>query len=173
MISSDILLKGESWKRGINNLNKIFATKTNYSIFIICTAIGIMYDAQIETPEEDGEEPLYVPRNVLSQHIDELNFLFQTAVLTTSLVQFDEDKRMELAFGEENKEELDRLKFMLKFANYGITKLLERIGIDELETLENIKNLLTSTMEGTNFDIDSIDSKLEELLIAEDVDSNY
>jgi len=36
------------------------------------------------------------------------------------------------------------------------------IGIDELDTMENIKNFLASTMEGTNFEIDSIEEELED-----------
>ena len=64
VISSDILLKGTAWKKGINELSKIFQKRTNYSIFVISASIGIMYDKQIESPAEDGEEPLYVPRNI-------------------------------------------------------------------------------------------------------------
>ena len=162
VISSDVLLKGTAWKNGISNLSNIFKTKTNYSVFVMSISIGIMYDKQIEIPVEDGAEPLYVPRNVLTQNTEELDFLFQTAILTTDTVDIDEDRRMELAFGEEKKDELDRLKFLVKFANFGIIKMVEKIGIDELDTMENIKDFLTSTMEGTNFEIDSIDEKLEE-----------
>lgn len=173
VISSDILLKGAEWKNGINSLSKIFTTRTNYSVFIISASIGIMYDKQIDSLSEDGEDPLYVPRNVLSQNRDELKFLYQTALITTSLVDFDEEKRLELAFGEENRDDIDPLKFLLKYANFGIIKLIDRIGVDDLESLENIKNFLTSTMEGTNFDIDSIDDELEDLKIAEEIDSSY
>jgi len=162
VISSDILLKGTAWKKGINELSKIFQKRTNYSIFVISASIGIMYDKQIESPAEDGEEPLYVPRNILFQNRDELDFLFQTAILTTNLENYNEEKRLELAFGEEKKEKYDRIKFLARFANFGINKLVEMIGIDELDTMENIKNFLASTMEGTNFEIDSIEEELED-----------
>ena len=161
VISSDILLKGIAWHKAINDLSRIFKTRTNYSIFIMCVSIGIMYDKQIETLDEYSEDPLYVPRNVLTQNREEMDFLFQTAILTTNVENFDEEKRLELAFGEEKKEEFDRIKFLVRFANFGITKLVDKIGIDDLDTMENIKNFLTSTIEGTNFEIDSIDDELD------------
>ncbi len=161
VISSDILLKGTAWNKGINELSNIFKTRTNYSIFIMSVSIGIMYDKHIDAPVEDGDEPLYVPRTILNQNTEELDFLFQTAILTTNIVDVNEEKRLELAFGDENKEEFDRMKFLVKFANFGITKMVNKIGYDELDTMESIKNFLTSTMEGTNFEIDSIDDELE------------
>ncbi|OJV65158.1 MAG: hypothetical protein BGO41_00940 [Clostridiales bacterium 38-18] len=163
VISSDILLKGKIWRNTVSALSNIFKTRTNYSIFVICSTIGIMYDKQIESFEENSEDPIYVPRNVISQYGDELDFIFQTAILTTELIDLNEEKRLELAFGEENKEEFDKVKFLIKYANFGITKLSEKIGIDELETIENIKIFLVSTVEGSNFEIDSIEDAIEEI----------
>jgi hypothetical protein len=79
-----------------------------------------------------------------------LGFMFQAAVLSTMTEDFDEDYRLSLAFGEV---EYDKLSFLTSFANFGITKLVELIGESDLESMENIKNFLVSTVEGKNYDL--------------------
>jgi|LSQX01.3.fsa_nt_gb hypothetical protein len=165
VISSDVQLKGTAWNVAVTSLENIFKTRTNYSIFLLSTAIGIMYDQQIVDPEEKEEEISYVPRTVLYQYIEDLDFLFQSAILTTKTEDFSEEERLSLAFGDEKKSNFERMKFLLKFANFGVTKLVGQIGSDTLETMENIKEFLASSMEGSNFDIYSInddDLKIDE-----------
>ena len=156
VITSDVQLKGASWNEALIQLEDIFKTRTNYSIFLLSTTIGIMYDKQIINPEEGEEETSYVPRSVLYQHTEDLDFLFQSAILTTKTEDLSEEERLLLAFGDEKKSNFERMKFLLRFANFGVTKLIENIGGDTLETMENIKEFLASSMEGTNFDIYSI-----------------
>ena len=52
--------------------------------------------------------------------------LFQTAILTTETVDFDEDKRLELAFGHSIKD-FNEMQFLTKFANFGVTILKEKL----------------------------------------------
>lgn len=155
VIASDILLKGTAWYTALSSLSMIFKTRTNYSIYLLSTAIGIMYDRQIENPEENGEDTASVPRNVYNNNSEPFDFLFQSAILTTNNESLGEEERLDLAFSE-SKSDFNKITFLTKFANYGVTKLVELIANDSLETMENIKNFLTSTMEGTNFDIDPL-----------------
>ena len=48
------------------------------------------------------------------------------------------------------------MSFLLEFANFGVTKLVEHIGETTFETMDKIKNYLVSTVEGYNFDIDEL-----------------
>ena len=41
--------------------------------------------------------------------------------------------------------------------NFGVERLLEQTGGTAIETMENLKNFLTATVEGRNFDIDALD----------------
>ena len=79
----------------------------------------------------------------------------QAAILTSQTIDFDEDKRLQLAFGD-NDDSFKKMEFLTEFANFGATKLAEKIGTSNLESMENIKNFLVSTLEGRNFDIDAL-----------------
>ena len=154
-ITTDVLLRGTEWDRAISSLGEIFKTKTNYSIYMLCVAIGIMYDKRIEKPEENNEEPRTVPRNVLQNNDNgKLDFIFQAAILSTKTEDFSEEERLNLAFGE--KSDFNRMAFITQFANFGVTKLTELIGASTIESMENIKNFFSSTVEGRNFDIDTL-----------------
>ncbi len=154
-ITTDISLKGSEWTRAIEKLSGIFKTRTNYSIFILSLAIGIMYDKCIDNPSEEGEEIKYVPRNVIQNNDNgKLDFMFQAAILSTLTKSFSEDERLELAFGE--KTDFNKISFLTQFANYGVTILNEQIGDTEIETMENIKVFLVSTVEGRNLDVDAL-----------------
>lgn len=154
-ITTDVLLRGTEWDRAISSLGEIFKTRTNYSIYMLCVAIGIMYDKRIEKPEENNEELRTVPRNVLQNNDNgKLDFIFQAAILSTKTEDFSEEERLNLAFGE--KSDFNRMAFITQFANFGVTKLTELIGASTIESMENIKNFFSSTVEGRNFDIDTL-----------------
>lgn len=154
-ITTDVLLRGTEWSKAIDNLSSIFKTRTHYSIYMLSMAIGIMYDKRIEKPDENGEDPKSVPRNVLQNNDNgKLDFMFQAAILSTSTETYSEDERLDLAFGE--KTDFNRLAYLTQFANYGVTVLNAQIGDSIIETMENIKNFLFSTVEGRNLDIDAL-----------------
>lgn len=156
-LKSDILLKGDAWVNAIESLSDIFKEKTNYSIFLLSTVIGILYDKTLEElPYSDNlHSTPSVPRNVFNISSDVFDYLFQTAILTTKNFNYNEEERLKFAF-DEKCFDFNRLQFLISFANFGVTKLLQLVGNDNLETMENIKNFLTSTMEGTNWDIDEL-----------------
>lgn len=165
VIKSDINLKGTAWAEAIEKLSSIFATRTHYSLFMLCLSIGIMYDKRIEEPEDNGEEVKSVPRNIVNNNDNgKLDFYFQAAILSTLTEQFSEDERLELAFGE--NVEFNKIGFLTSYANFGVTKLISLIGSTEIETMDNIKNFFVSTIEGRNFEIDPL--PVEDLVLNED-----
>lgn len=163
-LTTDVLLKGKIWARTIDEMTPIFKTRTNYNIFLLCIAIGIMYDQRIEKFDDDGIEARNVPRNVMQNRDNgRMDFMFQAAILSTKTIECSEDKRLDLAFGDkEENEKFNELGFstqldlLTQFANFGVTKLEEQIGDSVVETMDNIKTFLTSTIEGNNFDINGI-----------------
>lgn len=163
-ITSDIILRGTAWNKAIESLGTIFKTRTNYSLYILALSIGIMYDKRIEKPDENGEEyKPSVPRNVIQNNDGgKLEFMFQASILTTRTENLTEDERLELAFGE--KTNFKKIDFLTQFANFGVTKLVECIGITPLESMENLKNFLFSIEKEKNFDIEPL---IEEISISE------
>ena len=83
-------------------------------------------------------------------------------MLSTTLLDFDEEKRLELAFGEST--DFNKVVFLTRYANFGVTKLVELIGDTPIESMNNIKNFLISSVEGSNIDLEGIsdDILLEE-----------
>ena len=154
-ITTDVYLRGTAWNRAIDELSSIFKTRTHYMLYILSLTIGIMYDQRIEKPVEENEEVKSVPRNVIRNNDNgKLDFMFQAAILSTTTEDLSEEERLDLAFGE--KTEFKRIDFLTQFANFGVTKLVELIGDTPLESMENIKNFLFSTVEGRNLDIDAL-----------------
>ena len=140
----------------IEALSPLFKPRAQYNIYILSLSIGIMYDRRI-VGEEDYRHS--VPRNVIQNNDNgKLDFMFQAAILSTTTESFTEDERLELAFGE--KTDFKKIDFLTQFANFGVTKLVEHIGASPIESMENIKNFLTATVEGNNFDIDALPDDL-------------
>ena len=161
-ITTDVILKGSNWRKALDKFSPFFpqSLQPNYSIFAISISIGIMYDRQSEmagdeTPEEKDNRAS-VPRTVLHPHNTDLDFLFQSAILTTTLVPFNETQRMDLAFNPSTKIPFAKLDFLTKYANFGVGKLLEQSSEDPIEAMQKIKSFLASTIEGYNYEIDGI-----------------
>lgn len=151
-ITTDIALRGADWDRVIDALAPLFKPRVQYSIYMLSMSIGIMYDKRIASEEEYRHS---VPRNVVQNNDNgRLDFMFQAAILSTATEDLTEDERLELAFGE--KTDFKKIDFLTPFANFGVTKLAEQIGSTPLESMENIKNFLSTTVEGNNIDIDAL-----------------
>ncbi len=165
-ITTDISLRGTAWNTAIEKLGGIFKTRTNYMIYMLAIAIGIMYDKREEKlPLEDSEDIPSVPRNVVRNNDSgNLDFMFQAAILSTSTEQLTEDERLDLAFGD--KTDFKKIAFLTQFANFGVTKLVELIADTPVESMENIKNFLVSTVEGRNLEIDALP---DDILLEEDM----
>lgn len=161
-ITTDIALRGDAWNMAIDALAPLFKPRAQYSIYMLSLSIGIMYDRRL-TSDEDYHHS--VPRNVIQNNDGgKLDFMFQTAILSTTTEHFTEDQRLELAFGENTT--FKKIDFLTQFANFGVTKLIEQIGTTPLESMENIKNFLSAIVEGNNFDIDALP---DDILLSEDI----
>ncbi|MDD5792833.1 MAG: hypothetical protein PUD22_09650 [Erysipelotrichaceae bacterium] len=155
-VTSDIILRGTAWDSAIKGLSGIFSTRPHYQIYMLSLAIGIMYDKRIENPEENGEDPKSVPRNVIiNNDKGKLDFYFQAAILSTKTEDLDEETRLDLAFGD--KTDFPKLSTLNQFANYGVTVLAGLVGDTELESISKIRDFMSSSIEGNNFDIDDLD----------------
>lgn len=161
-ITSDIILRGHDWRRALEVFAPFFPQylQPNYSIYVMSLSVGIMYDKQADMAgtesEEEKESRPSVPRTILHQHNSDLDFLFQSAILTSSKVNFSETERLKLAFDTTSDIKLNRLDFLTKFANFGVTKLLEHAEGEPVEIMENLKKFIASTIEGYNYEINGI-----------------
>lgn len=157
VIQSDLLLRGAEWPKVIAAYSKLFTQRPNYHVFLLATTIGVLFDKRISVvaEEDNGTNPSSVPRNVFNNNSEPFDELFQTAVLITATEELSDEQRLELAFGEGDKQ-FDKRAFLMSFANFGITKLAELISNDEIESAENLKNFLTLSMEGNNLDLDPL-----------------
>ena len=144
---------------------------TQWALFKVCLAIGILYDRRIEelpkTAEvEEGSRS--IPRNMVANHAADMNYFFNAAILTTNTTSLNETDRLYLAFSEEITEEemegedievirhgvseealkFDNLGFLVGFANYGVTKMCEQIDPNINVTMENISEFLIMSYQG-------------------------
>lgn len=124
-----------------------------------------MYDQRIDKFDDDSDNIRNVPRNVLQNNNNgKLELIFQVAILSTLTEDFTEERRLELAFGEST--DFDKTALLTEFANFEVTKLVELIGVSTLESMQNIKDFVVSTVEGRNLDIDSLP---DDILLDEDI----
>lgn len=171
-LTTDVILKGPVWASMLDKLQgSIF--KTNWDVYALSISIGMMFDMQIESeamvPADYEFEPRYVPRNILGHDKNKslLEFMLQTALITTKHLDFDEDTRMKCAFDESKKLDFNPIAFLTKFANYGITKINEVVSdTEDVETLEALMTFLNGIYEqGANLLLESDD------LLPEDEDN--
>ena len=156
--SKDIILRGTAWDKAVNAYSSIFKSRPYYNLFLLAASIGIVYDKRIDKLPEGGEQPKTLPRNVIDnqERIDHrFDVMAQTAILQSNSLNYSDDDRLKIAFDDQDTR-INAIDFLEEFANYGITKLVEKIGTTEIETMENLKDFLASTVEGSNFDINSI-----------------
>lgn len=158
-LKTDAILRGPIWAEILERLvTKVF--KTYWDVYALSIAIGIMYDSQIESEDmvPDGYEadPKSVPRTVLghSQNKALLELMLQSAMITTKHLNYTEDERLEIAFGNEKGETKDKkydfnpISFLTKYANYGASKIKEVIeDTDDIEMLEALMTFLNTTYE--------------------------
>ncbi len=171
-IKSDIILKGNIWfelQQGY--VKKYFDTL--WGVFLTCVSIGILYDKQMDD-EDDEDDRVTIPRSMFNRNAKEMEFFFQSAILTSKTVNFGEKDRLYLAFSEtfsveelddlekealekgvsKEAREFDKISFLRKFANFGATKLHKCLSKSDIETLEKLNS----------FFVDSYNGETDELL---------
>ena len=183
-LKSDIICKGNAWYKvgqgyGYNEKPKFF--NTFWASFKLCMAIGILYDKQLEDENSaEEEDKMTIPRTMFNRNETEMQFFFQSAILTSNSINFSEKDRLYLAFSEDISEEemegmdyeiltkdvseealnFDKIAFLKKFANYGVTRLVENLSDNDCETMENLATFL----------IDSYNGETDELIKMKEVE---
>ena len=153
--SRDIYLRGTDWDKAVGAFSEIFSSRPYYNLFLLSASIGIMYDKRIDKPAENGEDFKTLPRNVIDnqERIDHrFDVMAQTAILHTQTENWTDDERIKKAFDDQDGS-VNALDFLLEFANFGVTKLVEQIGVTTTDTMDKLKDFLASCVEGSNYDI--------------------
>ena len=93
------------------------------------------------TTNESKTAPMTIPRVVIfNRGTEVLEDFFQASILTTETESYSEEKRRELAFGE--NQEIDKLNYLTQFANYGVMVLESLIGETDIQSMMNIRNYM-------------------------------
>ena len=155
VINSDIILRGSVWREAAERYASIFRERTNYDVFLLSTSIGVVYDKRKETVDDGSGQEISIPRTVFNGRTDPFEKLLQTAILSSGTVNLSDEDRMKIAFSEKEGD-FNRVQLLVEYANYGVEKLNSLVGVDDVETMENLKNLIVGTVEGSNFEITSL-----------------
>lgn len=160
---SDVVLKGSVWVGMIDLLKDKFF-KTQWELYALCIALGIMYDQQKDN--DAGEDNFRtIGRNVLLNPSNSslLDFMFQTAILTTKQVELDEKERLELAFGKDESG-FKKMDFLTRFANYGVEMLNSELREAEtdLEIMEVLMTYMNQLYENDDYSMNVVMEDLEE-----------
>ena len=92
VINSDIILRGSVWRETADAYAAIFKPRTNYDVFLVSAAIGVVYDTRKETVDDDSGQDISIPRTVFNGRIDAFEKLLQTAVLSSGISELVENK---------------------------------------------------------------------------------
>lgn len=167
-LKSDIVLKGNTWNKVNQNfVKRIF--ETQWGLFKVCLSVGILYDKREEDDKSvDAEDGVNIPRTMFNRNSAEMQFFFQSAILTTNTIDLSERDRLYLAFSEEITEEemvgedadvitkgvsqaaieFDKIEFLKGFANYGASKLVGCVSNNDSEMMENLMIFLNDSYNG-------------------------
>lgn len=135
-LSSDINLIHPLWEKADKELcsnTELGIFNRLVDIYVLACAVGIKEDKIIS--EDNIESPLPSPksigRNTHRENLDirdMMDFMLQNALINSATIDFDEEERLKLAFNPDyvNKK-VNAANFLTGFANYGITKIFEKI----------------------------------------------
>ena len=116
----------------------------------------------------DAEDGINIPRTMFNRNGAEMQFFFQSAILTTKTIELSEKDRLYLAFSEEISEEeltgedaavitkgvsqqaidFDKIDFLKGFANYGASKIVNCISSNDSEMMENVMEFFNDSYNG-------------------------
>jgi hypothetical protein len=184
-LRSDIVLKGDTWNK-VNQgyVKRIFDTQ--WGLFKVCLSIGILYDQRAEDEKAfDAEDGINISRTMFNRNGAEMQFFFQSAILTTKTIELSEKDRLYLAFSEEISEEelvgedadiitkgvtqqaieFDKVDFLKSFANYGASKLVNCISSNDSEMMENVMEFLNDSYNGDTEEL----KKMKEIIDSDDL----
>lgn len=158
VIASDIILRGTDWKKAAETYATIFKERLHYDVFLLSASIGVAYDRRKETLDDNSGVDISIPRNVFNGRSEPFDTLFQSAILTTTTESLEGDERLRIAFAADDENDgFNRIQFITQFANFGVEKLLELDGLDDIDLMEKLLNFVIATTEGHNSEIYALD----------------
>lgn len=171
-LSGDIILKNSLWNDAEDKLCHNFIFERTVDLFIVACTIGIKEDKILENDLTDDDKPKSIGRSTYLMKNEDLttiiNFLYQNAILNSSNVSFDNETRMRLAFDPDFPDDKVKINFsptnfLVKFANYGLSKIYENYNVNDLSFISSIKNRIDEMMMKDYSDvIAEIDKEIDE-----------
>ena len=148
-LTADIILKGTHWEKLreilIDKLG-IFSRVVDY--FVIATSIGIASDL---IDEADGDFSMTIARDTYQTNYDLsdiFDFMLKNALLTSNHINLSMDERMKMAFDDDyNDDKISLGSLLVKFANYGAKKILEICNEHDLDTMDQLIELIKGYMD--------------------------
>ena len=154
ILSTDLNLYYPLWEKADNELcnKKVYGIFGRLiDLFIVACAIGIKEDKTADAGNTPLESPKTIGRNTYQSGINEdlsalLEFMLQNAILNSKTIDFDDEKRIRLAFDPEYQDKkFSPASFLIGFANYGLSKIYDSIkGTTSLVIIAEIYDLLDS-----------------------------
>ena len=151
VLSGDIILRHSLWNDAEEKLCSNLIFERMVDLFIVACTIGIKEDKVLENDINDDEKVKSIGRSTYLMKNEDLTtiitFLYQNAVLNSKLIDYDNETRLRLAFDPDfpdskSKIQFSPTNFLVKFANYGLSKLLETQNTSDLSFISGIKELL-------------------------------
>lgn len=173
LLSSDLEMKHPLWERADNELcstNELGIFNRLVDVYVLACAIGIKEDKVINDKDIDNplSSPKTIGRNTHRENLDIrdlLDFMLQNALIHSKTINLEDDERLKLAFNPDyNNPKIRAAEFLTGFANYGITKIFEKIAshsslVVESELYDYFESLSNDKYEELlkNITLDNID----------------
>ena len=133
-LNSDLVLYHPLWEQADNELcnnNELGIFNRLIDIYVLACAIGIKEDKTINDIENPLPTPKTIGRNTHRENEDIrniLDFMLQNAIINSTMIDYDIDERLKLAFNPDHTiKKFHPANFLNGFANYGLTKIYEHI----------------------------------------------
>lgn len=159
-ITSDVTFKSAKWRKLADYLvDKYEIIPTYVGLFLLCASIGVCDGKQEpnETNEDASIKEVNCPRAVLLQKVnsDKLDFIFR-AYLFSNEKDMPVEKKIEIAFRDDEDKLFKKIDPIRLCANYGATVLIKSITDfnNAYTTMEEVLN----TLKDKSLDADSLSS---------------
>ena len=157
--TSDITVREPVWRKLADYLvDKYEIVPTYVALFILCASLGVCDGKQL--PDEKSENPndeVNFPRAVLMQakNADKLDFIFKAYIFSEES-KMDVDKKIRIAFMDDEDKEYKKSEPLRLCANYGAHLLYDSISdfdnadvcMEEIYTLLRDKSLDSESILG-------------------------
>ena len=156
---TDIFLKHSCWEKAEFIKNQLGFFNRMIYIFIVAASIGIAKDQTVENENVDEKT---IGRNTLqiNQDINSLiTFLYQNAMLNSKKIDLPMNERKKIAFNHDNVDsKYNPSIFLVGYANYGMIQLANCITDHDIESIQNIVDLIKTYKENAIISDEELDN---------------